>query len=228
MIQGVGIKELPVNDHNPGLHINSVQHNVPAWAIFGMFFIVVPISGQIIKERENGSGLRIDLIPNVTQYVAIGKIFFYTLLCAFQFMIMLCIGLWAMPFIGLPALYTGAHAWLLAPVALCIGFVASTYGYFFGTLLKTANQSLAFGAVSVVMLSAIGGIWMPIEIMPQNMQHIARISPLHWSLDAVDQIILRDGNISSVLQPCGILLATGIGLWLASVLIKTRRKIAVQ
>jgi ABC-2 type transport system permease protein len=34
---------------------NTVQHNVPAWTIFAMFFIVIPFTGSLIKEREEGS-----------------------------------------------------------------------------------------------------------------------------------------------------------------------------
>ncbi len=229
IMQGIGVKELPIYDNgNEEMHISSVQHNVPAWAIFGMFFIVIPIAGHIIKEREDGSASRIALIPNVNQYVALGKIIFYTLLCTLQFMVMLCIGLWAMPLFGLPALYLGLHSWLLLPVALCIGFAASTYGYFIGTLLKTINQSLSFGAVSVVILSAIGGIWVPIEIMPKGMQLMAQASPLHWSLEAVNRVILRNGDLQSVLMPSAILLATGLCLWLASAFIKGNRDRSVQ
>jgi ABC-2 type transport system permease protein len=229
IMQGIGVKEEPVNDKGKyNLHINSVQHNVPAWAIFGMFFIVVPIAGQIIREREDGSALRIALIPNVTQFVGLGRILFYMLICALQFMVMLCIGLYAMPSFGLPALYPGTHAWLLLPVALCIGFAASTYGYFVGTLFRTITQALPFGAVSVVILSALGGIWVPIEILPAGMQHIALASPLHWSLDAVNQVILRNGDINAILLPCGILLTTGILLCGASFFINTHRARTVR
>ena len=229
IMQGIDVKEEPLyNNGQYGMHINSVQHNVPAWAIFGMFFIVIPISGHIIKEREDGSALRIALIPNVNQFVAMGKIIFYTLLCALQFMVMLCIGLWAMPLFGLPALYAGAHSWLLLPVSLCIGFAASTYGYFVSTLLKTINQSLSFGSVSIVILSAVGGIWVPLEVMPHSMQQMALASPLHWSLEAVNVVILRNGGLKSILMPSAILLATGFCLWLATLLIKTKRNRSIQ
>jgi ABC-2 type transport system permease protein len=30
---------------------NSVQHNVPAWALFAIFFIVVPLSINLVKEK---------------------------------------------------------------------------------------------------------------------------------------------------------------------------------
>ncbi len=224
IMQGVGLKEEPLNDKgNIMLHINSVQHNVPAWAIFGMFFIVVPIAGHLLREREDGSAFRIALIPGATLFVTLGKIFFYTLICTVQFMIMLAIGLWAMPSFGLPALYPGLHPWLLLPVSLCIAFTATTFGLFTGTVFKTITQALPFGSVSVVILSAIGGIWIPIEILPESMQHLAAISPMHWSLDAVNQVILRNGDLSAVLPPLAILFAIGVMLWIASLVISKRQ-----
>ena len=220
IMQGIGVKEEPLDGkENYTQHLSSVQHNVPAWAIFGMFFIVIPIAGHIIKEREDGSAIRISLIPNAHNYVTIGKIIFYTLICALQFLLMLCVGLWAMPFFGLPALYLGVHSWVLLPVSLCIGFSATSYGFFVGTLFKTVNQALSFGSVSVVILSALGGIWVPLEILPPGMQKMALASPLHWSLEAVNQVILRNGNINSVLPSLLILLVTGTVLWLLSMFV---------
>ncbi len=224
IMQGIGVKEEPLNNRGKEtMHINSVQHNVPAWAIFGMFFICIPIAGHIIKEREDGSALRIGLIPNAGGYVVMGKIIFYSLICMLQFMCMLCVGLWAMPLFGLPALYPGLHSWLLLPVSLCIGFAATAYGIFAGTVFKTITQALPYGSVSIIILSAIGGIWVPIEILPHSMQLMALASPLHWSLEAVNQVILRDGNIQSIALPLLILIATGGALWGISALINNRK-----
>ena len=226
VMQGISVKEEPLNDNGViTRHLSSVQHNVPAWAIFGMFFIIIPIAGHIIKEREDGSGLRISLIPNAHRYVTIGKIIFYTLICTLQFLVMMCIGLWAMPIFGLPALYPGLHAWLLFPVAFCIGFAATSFGFFTGTFFKTINQALPFGSVSIVILSALGGVWVPIEVLPHSMKLMALASPLYWSLEAVNQVILRNGNITSVLFPSFILLITGAVLLLVSMLVnKSRRR----
>ena len=230
IMQSTGVKEEPLNNDSNTvmLHINSVQHNVPAWAIFGMFFIVIPIAGNMIREREDGSAIRIALIPNANKFAGPGKIIFYTLICSLQFMLMLCMGLWVMPLLHLPALYPGLHAWLLFPVSLCIGFAATAYGYFTGTIFKTINQALPFGSVSVVILSAIGGIWVPVEILPHTMQRMALLSPLHWSLDAVNEVILRNGDLRSVLPPLSLLLATGVVLWVISIMADKRRKYSVQ
>ena len=107
-MQGIGVKEVGLDENDIGTqHLNSVQHNVPAWAIFGMFFIAIPIAGHIIREREDGSALRVALIPYSRSYVTIGKILFYTCICSLQFLLMMCIGLYLMPVFNLPALYPG-------------------------------------------------------------------------------------------------------------------------
>ena len=38
---------------------SSVQQNVPAWLIFGMFFVVLPISALFIVERRDGTAARL-------------------------------------------------------------------------------------------------------------------------------------------------------------------------
>lgn len=229
ILQRIGIKEQPL--HGNALnnkYINSVQHNVPAWAIFGMFFIAVPISGNMIREREEGSALRLELIPGAYRFVALGKIIFYTMICMLQFALMVAIGVWILPLLDLPALYCGAHAWILIPIAACIGFAATSYGYFVGATFKTSNQAMPFGALSVVILSAMGGVWIPTELLPPLMQKVALISPLHWAMDAVNEVLLRDSNITAILKHLGVLLTFGIVLWIASSYLNIKRQHSVH
>ncbi|RYE24945.1 MAG: ABC transporter permease [Sphingobacteriales bacterium] len=223
VFKGIGIKEEALAGKEYLQSINSVQHNVPAWAIFGMFFIVIPIVSHVIREREEGSSLRIQIIPRAHRFVTAGKILFNTLLCSLQFACMLCIGVWALPYLDLPALSLGAHPWVLIPVTLFIGFAATSFGYFAAAIFKTVNQALPFASIIIVIFSAMGGIWVPIELMPGMMQKVALISPLHWSLDAINQVILRNGNIGDVALHLGVLWGFGTVLWFASMYINGRR-----
>jgi ABC-2 type transport system permease protein len=190
--------------------MNSVQHNVPAWAIFGMFLIVVPISGNMIRERDEGSAVRIQLIPTATKRVGLGKIVFYIMVCMLQFFVMVMVGIFLLPFFGLPRLTLGAHPLVLVPVAFSIAFAAVNYGYFIGSVFKTANQAMPFGAISVVLFSAMGGVWVPVEILPDMMKKAAMISPLHWSLEGVNEVILRGKDIIGIIKPFCILIGSGI------------------
>lgn len=223
VFKGIGIKEEALSDKGEySKFINSVQHNVPAWAIFGMFFIVIPIAGHMIGEREEGSALRVALIPRARRYVALGKILFYTLICTVQFLLMFAIGIWILPLLGLPSLYLGVNSWVLLPIAISIAFASTSYGYFVGTMFKTTHQAMPFGAISIVILSALGGIWVPVDLLPSVMQKVAMLSPLRWGLDGINAIILRNGGIQDVWLHLVILIGFSAILWMVSVL-KTRR-----
>ncbi len=224
VFSGIGIREEQLSGKIAGKElINSVQHNVPAWAIFGMYFIVVTIAGQMIRERDEGGNMRVMLIPNTLIPVALGKIYFYVAVCSIQFLVMLCIGIWAMPVFGLPSLYLGLHPLVLIPVIFCIALAATSFGYFIGSVFKTTNQALPVGSISIVILSALGGIWVPVEILPSVLQKIALISPLHWSLDAVNQVLLRNLGFSSVTKHLYVLLAFSFILWIISTILNSRR-----
>jgi ABC-2 type transport system permease protein len=74
----------------------------------------------------------------------------------------------------------------------------------------------------------MGGLWVPVELLPPLMQKVAMISPLHWGLEAVHNIILRDGNLSDVWLHILFLLAFGVVLWLISIYKNLSRKRSVE
>lgn len=206
------MESLSIRDEQTGTslgntqHLNSVQHNVPAWAIFGMFFIVVPLGGHIVREREQGSALRVSLIPKTAFSVAIGRILANTIVCCLQFIAMCLVGFWVMPLVGLPALNLGAHPLAIAPVVIATALCATAYGNLIGSIFRSGIQAVSFGAISIVILSALGGIWVPAEILPKAMQVIAKCAPLHWGLEGIQNVILRQGSWGDVVFPTLMLL----------------------
>ena len=42
---------------------NAVQQNVPAWSLFCMFCIVIPLAGKMVREREQGASQRLQVAP---------------------------------------------------------------------------------------------------------------------------------------------------------------------
>jgi ABC-2 type transport system permease protein len=180
------------------LLLNSVQHNVPAWTIFGMFFIVISMAGSIIKERDDGSYTRIRTMPGSFVTVLTGKISAYLLVCIIQCILMLLVGMFLLPHLGLPQLRIGHSLAGIAAVILCTGLAATGYGVMIGTIFQTHQQSSTFGAVSIVILAALGGIWVPVYIMPEVIRTLAEFSPLYWSLNAFHKIFLNNGTVESI------------------------------
>lgn len=223
-LKAVGLREISTGKGKQiDVISNSVQHNVPAWSIFAMFFIAIPIAGNMIREREDGSLVRMKLIPGSYASILAGKLLFFVGVCMVQFYLMILVGIYGMPLLGLPRLQLGVDHLAGFITAFSIGITATAYGILIGTVFKTPNQALNFGAISIVILSAIGGIWIPLEIMPANIQAIGRLSPLNWGLDAINDIYLRNGNTGFILPDIARLLICGLGMLGIAAWVEQRR-----
>ena len=185
---------------------NSVQHNVPAWALFAIFFIVVPLSINIVKEKSQGTHIR--LLTNPVSYftVIFGKTITYLLICYIQFILMILVGMFLFPYLNLPTFEINNQFFLLSLVAIFSGLAAIGFGVLIGTIANTQEQSAPFGATSVVILAAIGGVWVPVFAMPKIMQYVSHISPMNWGLNAFYDIILRQGNLIDIMPELILLL----------------------
>jgi ABC-2 type transport system permease protein len=85
-------------------------------------------------------------------------------------------------------------------------------------LTKTSAQANALGTVIVLSISALGGAWWPLEIVPGWMQTVGRLSPMSWAMDGFQDIITRGQGMTAVLPEVGVLLAFAvvflfIGIW---------------
>lgn len=178
---------------------NAVQHNVPAWTIFAMFFIVLPLAGSMVKEKNEGSFLRLQTMPSSFLLFLNGKIMTYVIVCMIQFVLMLSVGFLFLPMMGMPVLDIGNSIVGLIIISFSTAFAATGFGIMMGTISKTEQQGAIMGALSILLLSAIGGIWVPTYVMPQTMRNLSMFSPLNWSLEGFYELMLRGGNYTSVL-----------------------------
>ena len=171
---------------------NSVQHNVPAWTLFAIFFIIVPLSINMVKEKSQGTFVRLRTNPVSYLTVLGGKTVIYLAVCLIQFGLMLGIGVYLFPILGLPSLEVSGKIPLLFLVAIFAGLAAIGLGLLLGTVARTQEQSAPFGATFVVILAALGGVWVPVFIMPKFMQTLSNLSPMNWGLNAFYDVFLRD------------------------------------
>lgn len=194
----ISFKEIVPMFENKAMVPNSTQHNVPAWTLFAMFFIVVPLSINIVKEKNQGTQIRLRTNPVSYATVIAGKTITYLIICMLQFYLMVAVGVYLFPHIGLPALGLNDTFLLMSVVALFSGFAAVGFGILLGTLAKTQEQAAPFGSTSVVILAAMGGVWVPVFAMPKIMQYIAKASPMNWGLEAFYDVLLRNNTLLGI------------------------------
>ena len=178
---------------------NAVQHNVPAWTMFGIFFIVVPISGSLIQERHGGTLTRLFSIPVPFPILLLGKILTYVVVNLLQLGLMLWVGVFALPWFGAPALDLGHRPLLILAVGLCASLAATGFGMMLGTLVRTYEQASTVGPISIVIAAALGGIMVPVFLMPRFMQPVSAISPLRWGHEAFVDVFVRGADLAALI-----------------------------
>lgn len=179
---------------------NPVNRNVPAWALFGMFFTAIPLASGILSERRSRITLRLSTMPVSFFALLLGRVSAYLLVCCGQFLLIVLIGIYLFPQLGLPAFTLPATPLPLLPVVLASGLAACGLGTFLGTVCRSYEQASALGATTVVSAAALGGVMVPVYAMPQAMQRLSHISPFSWGMDAFLGLLLR-GHPLSALYP---------------------------
>jgi ABC-2 type transport system permease protein len=197
---------------------SSVQQNVPAWLIFGMFFVVMPMSALFIVERRDGTLARLVSQRVPFALVLAGKVAPFFAINLVQTVLMLAAGITLVPWLGGEALALPARWDLLAVVAACTSFAAIGWALLVAVCARTLEQATVIGGVGNLLAAAIGGIMVPRFVMPPAMQHATELSPMAWALDGFHAVILRHGTAADIALPCLKLLAlaavlVGAALW---------------
>lgn len=184
----------------------SVQQSVPAWSLFAMFMLIIPLSVTFIKERQQGGLLRLRSMPVPAWVIICGKAVPFFVINQLQFVSMLLVGIYVVPLMGGDALVMGGSYAGIAIVSVSASLAAVWYGVMASVFCKTAEQATTFGGTSVIIFGALGGIMVPKFLMPPVMQKITVISPMGWGLDAFLDIFVRGGGVRDILAASAALL----------------------
>ena len=204
---------------------SAVQQNVPAWLIFSMFFVVVPISAVFIGERQRGTLQRLRAQRVSFGLVLAGKFVPFVLINQAQAVVMVAIGHWLVPLCGGEALKLPGGAEALAAlwlVSLAVSAAAVGWALFIASLARSGEQATILGGVGNIIMGAVGGIMVPRFVMPTAMQPWTRLSPMDWALDGFHDVMLRQGGVGDVLPAAAALVCFGFAALAVAIFLDRR------
>lgn len=219
------INEIPVSKDGSRTVPNASQHNVPAWTIFAMFFVVMSLGSGIVREKQSGSFTRLKTLPTNYLVAMWSKQITYLGVTMLQAALIFSIGAWLFPYINLPALNLPADITGLFIVSLLCGWCAVSYAICVGVFAQTQEQANGFGAVSIVILAALGGLMVPAFAMPDSFRTVIQLSPLHWCLEAYYGLFLEGGKLNDVWMNIIPLFIIAVALQLITIWALKRKKL---
>lgn len=185
---------------------NASQLSVPAWLIFGMFFVALPMAGGFQREQQSGALLRFRALGLDLGTLVLSKLLPYLAINLVQFALLLAIGVHVLPLLGLSGLSLPGAALAYPLLALCLSLAACSLGLFLAALARSGEQALLLAGGINIILAAIGGIMVPKSVMPEAMGRLAEISPMSWALDAFLALLVGQGGLADIAPYCARLL----------------------
>jgi ABC-2 type transport system permease protein len=201
----------------------SVQQNVPAWLVFGMFFVVASLSSLFVQERSSGALGRLRSLGVSRSMLLLSKALPYLGVNALQAALMLAAGIWLMPLIGGDALSLAGIDWIALVVALAaVSLAAVSLSLALACAVRSHAQAATIGPMVNVLMAAAGGIMVPKFVMPGFMQRLVEISPMNWGLEALLTVLLRGGGVADTLPQVGRLALFAAAMFLLAVFLFRR------
>ena len=171
--------------HNPALN------SIPAWWVFGIYFIVLPISLTFINERNNGTLVRLKTYPISMARYFYNKACAYVIVSLIQGCLLAIIGCIAIPyFLNLPLL--PLYGLLLSIFTfITVSFTAIAFALLLASMVSSYEQAIVLGGGVNIILAALSGFMVPLEIMPDNLAALANGSPMYWSAQLLRQLMSK-------------------------------------
>ena len=197
----------------------STQQSVPSWIVFGLFFVIIPMSTIFISERKQNTLMRLSTMNISLPLLFGGKIIPYMLINQLQVWVMIGVGMFIVPLFGAAALSIGGDITALIAVSLALSLSAIGLSILIAVSVESVEQATTIGGIINILLGAIGGVMVPKFVMPEFMKEFANVSPMSWGLEGFLDVFLRRGTLSDVLyEVVGLTLFGLVSLLLAAVI----------
>jgi len=187
----------------------------PAAMMWGVMACVAGFAVSIVKERTEGTMLRLKIAPITRAQILGGKALacFLSVVGVIVFMTLLGVLLGLRP--SRPAML------VLAGLSIAVGFVGLMMAM---SVLGRTEQAVAGAAWAIIVVMCMfGGGMMPLAFLPRFMTTISHFSPVKWGILALEGAIWRDFSFPEMLLPCAVLLGIGGAGFAAGVTLLTRQ-----
>lgn len=157
---------------------------VPGYVVMFVFFIMISMVSAFIKDRDSGMVARLASTPLTPLLYLFGKWIPYMFIVLIQIIILFGFGkiVYHIP-IGQP-IYLSVLSIILVITVTSLGLALALFS-------KTENMGIAITQLIALGGAMLGGLWMPIETMPQTIQTIAKFTPQYWAHQAFQEAMIQ-------------------------------------
>ena len=184
--------------------------------ILFVFVISLAASGMLIESRRIGVSRRMLASPTPAHTVILGETLGRFGIALFQGFLIMGVTL---------ALFRVDWGDPVAAGSIVVLFALTGTGaaMLMGSVLDNAQQAGSFGVFFGLVLAALGGCMVPLEVFPPLMVKIAHLTPQAWAIDAFGKVLGKAAGVGQILPELGVLaLYAAVLLGLATILFRRK------
>jgi ABC-2 type transport system permease protein len=179
---------------------------VGGWAMQFLLFVLVWSANSLFQEKDLGLFQRILSGPVPRSAILWSKFLYGAGFGLLQLVILFAAG--GILF-GLEIL---PHLPVLALVCFCAAAACSAFGMLLASLANTLEMARGLSTFCILLMSALGGAWFPVSILPPFLQHVSRFTLVYWSTLGFRQVLWERASLATLLPTIGILIAMAAAL----------------
>jgi ABC-type multidrug transport system permease subunit len=209
----LGFVEQPAS---PGeaVAVNAFDQYVPGFGItFLLIGMMLGIALTLFDERDWGTLKRLQVSGAPLTGLLLGKLFARLIVGVVQMVLLFAVG-WALFGITL-----GQRPLALLIPTIGISFAAAALGLVVASISPAHDSVMPLGVTVSMAMAAIGGCWWPLDFEPSWMRALANWMPTTWTMQAFNDLMIRNQPMSATLWPLAATLGLGT-IFLAAGLVR--------
>jgi ABC-2 type transport system permease protein len=197
---------------------NAVQQNVPGYTIIFVFLTAQATASSIFREKREGSFRRLLAAPVHKAAMLAGKMLPNFVTGLIQIAVILVIGVFGLPLIGLERLTLGNDPLALVLVSLLLALCSTGLGILIAAIARTEAQISGLSTLALWTMGAVGGCLFPPFLLGGLLDVVGKVVPHYWAIQAYQDLIVRGRGLADVVPEMLALLGFTlvffvIGLW---------------
>jgi ABC-2 type transport system permease protein len=176
---------------------------------FAMQFLLFALSGgatALLMERDQGLYHRLLAGPISRTQILLGRFLHGILIGILQLGVLF---LSAQLLFGVDVV---SHLPLLILVSAFAAAACASFGMLIASIARTVEAANGLATLLILTMSAIGGAWFPLWMMPEFIQKAARFTIVYWSMQGFDFVLWNQAGISQLLPTLGVLTLISVGV----------------
>jgi ABC-2 type transport system permease protein len=189
------------------------QRSVASYLVMFVLLNLLALGAGLAEERASGRMRRLFIAPVSRAQIVLGKLLMRFTVGWIQVAYMLAVG------VLIFKIQWADHSWVFFAFLSVYALAAAALGMLIGTLFDDPDKASTAGIWTAILLSPLGGLWWPLEVVGPTMRTVGHLVPTGWAMEGVNSMLAFGAGAREVAPFAAALLA----LFAASFTMAVRR-----